>query len=279
MPEDDLRRALYAAIQRREPVARVVLIAGPEPLVGRQALVWLQGDPLGALGLPEAVWAQVVRDARIAIEQRRHTTQTYALDATTTVQVFMEVIGRPPTLLIVGAGHIAQPLAQVGALCDFRVIVVDDRPAYARPDRFPTADEVLAIPFDDLPAHVPLDRDTYVVLVTRGHQHDVDVLLRILDAPLAYIGMIGSRRRIQGVFALLKTTHHLTDEQLSRVYAPIGLDIGAETPAEIAVAIMGEIILVRRGGTGRPLSDALWVGKRRVHVWRTQRNRGTGDAQ
>lgn len=272
MAEDDLRRALYEAVQRRDAVARVVVVDGPETLVGRQALVWPQRAPVGDVGLPPALWAHVLDDARLAIEQRRHTTRTYALDDATTVHIFIEVIGRPPTLLIVGAGHIAQPLAQVGALCDFRVIVVDDRPAYARPDRFPTADRVLAIPFEELPAHVPLDRDTYAVLVTRGHQHDVDVLLRIIDEPLAYIGMIGSRRRIQGVFDLLKTTHHLTDEQLSRVYAPIGLDIGAETPAEIAVAIMGEIILVRRGGTGQPLSDALWAGKRRVHTWRTQRN-------
>lgn len=274
MPEDDLRRALYAAVQQRDPVARVVVIAGPDALVGRQALVWPQRAPLGDVGVPAALWARVVNDARLAIEQRRHATHTYELDEATTVRIFIEVIGRPPTLLIVGAGHIAQPLAQVGALCDFRVMVVDDRPAYARSDRFPTADQVLAIPFDDLRAHVPLDRDTYVVLVTRGHQHDVDVLLQIIEEPLAYIGMIGSRRRIQGVFELLKTTHHLTDEQLARVYAPIGLDIGAETPAEIAVAIMGEIILVRRGGTGEPLSDALWAGKRRVHTWRTRRNRG-----
>jgi xanthine dehydrogenase accessory factor len=102
---------------------------------------------------------------------------------------------------------------------------------------------------------LPLDRDTYVVLITRGHRHDVECLLEIIDVPLAYVGMIGSRRRVKGVFHLLHDEHNIPRDRLQRVFAPIGLDIGAKTPAEIAVTIMAEVIKVYRGGRVASLSD------------------------
>ncbi len=265
--------AIRESLARREAVARVVVLRAPdEALVGRQMVVWLSRPPLGSLGLDESAREAVVQRATAALQQRRH--QTFHLKTEAgPLEVFVEVLGRPPTLLIVGAGHIAQPLAEMGARCDFRVVVLDDRPQFANRERFPTADEIIVAPFHEALRRFDFDLDTYVVLVTRGHRHDVEALLQIIDKPLAYIGMIGSRRRIKGVFQLLKEQRQLSDEQLARVYAPVGLDIGAETPAEIAVAIMAEIILVRRGGTGRPLSDVFWEHSRRVHTWRSSRQR------
>ena len=170
-------------------------------------------------------------------------------------QVFVEVQQRPPSLVIVGAGHIAQPLAAMGRLCDFTVTVLDDRAQFANRQRFPQAERVIAGPLAETLRGLPLDRDTYVVLITRGHQHDVECLLEIMDAPLAYLGMIGSRRRVRGVFELLEEERGIRREKLRRVYAPIGLDIGAKTPAEIALTIMAEVIKVTRGGKVPSLSD------------------------
>jgi xanthine dehydrogenase accessory factor len=111
------------------------------------------------------------------------------------------------------------------------------------------------------------------VLVTRGHQQDMQALLQVIQRPFAYLGMIGSRRRIRGVFDLLQQEYGLTPEELARVHAPLGLDIGAETPAEIAVAIMAEMILVRRGGTALPLSEAFQQRRGRVHAGRSGRTK------
>jgi len=168
--------------------------------------------------------------------------------------VFIEVLVAPSTLFIAGAGHIAVPLARMGAMLGFRVIVLDDRPTFANEERFPEADEVIAAPFAETLAGYPLDGQTYVVLMTRGHAHDLECLTQVIDKPVAYLGMIGSRRRVKGVLELVREKGH-PDELLARVHAPIGLDIGALTPEEIALSVMAEVVKARRGGTGRSLSE------------------------
>jgi xanthine dehydrogenase accessory factor len=119
------------------------------------------------------------------------------------------------------------------------------------------ADEVLAQPFQETLRNWPIDADTFIMLVTRGHSHDVECLLEVIDSPARYIGMIGSKRRVKAVFELLEKEQGLDPAKLERVYAPIGLDIGAETPAEIAVSVAAEIINIYRGGRAKSLSDAL----------------------
>jgi xanthine dehydrogenase accessory factor len=170
------------------------------------------------------------------------------------VELYVERVAPPAELVIVGAGHIARPLSRIGALLGFRVTVVDDRPDFARRDRFPDADRVVVADFADPFAGIPIGPRSHVVLVTRGHRYDYDcalALARIEDEP-AYVGMIGSRRRVRAAFELL-AAEGFDEERLARIHAPIGLDIGAETPAEIAVAIAAEIVLATRGGTGEPL--------------------------
>jgi xanthine dehydrogenase accessory factor len=168
--------------------------------------------------------------------------------------MFVEVVVPPPTLFIAGAGHIAMPLARMGAMLGFRVVVLDDRPTFANEERFPEADEVIAAPFAETLASYPLDGQTYVVLMTRGHAHDVECLAEVIDKPVAYLGMIGSRRRVKGVLDLTREKGH-PDELLARVHAPIGLDIGAQTPEEIGLSVMAEVVKARRGGTGWSLSE------------------------
>lgn len=168
--------------------------------------------------------------------------------------VFLDVQMAPPTLLIAGAGHIAVPLARMAKMLGFKVAVVDDRPMFANEERFPEADEVIAAPFGETLSGYPLDNQTYIAIMTRGHAHDLECLVEVIDKPAAYIGMIGSRRRVRGVLDMVRD-RNIPEELLSRVHAPIGLDIGAWTPEEIALSVMAEVVKARRGGTGRSLSD------------------------
>jgi xanthine dehydrogenase accessory factor len=255
---DNILSALLSSVEARRPVALATVTAAPDPAaVGRHAVVWLDAEPLGALGLGE-LEARALADAQDVLRGRVHKTLSYATPAGQ-VKLFVEVQHRPPELIIVGAGHVAQPLAQLGKLCDFTVVVLDDRPQFANRQRFPQADEVLALPLRETmrqwAAEGRLGLDSYIVLVTRGHQHDIDCLLEVLDTPLGYIGMIGSQRRVRTVFDLLSTEMGIPSEKFDRVYAPIGIAIGACTPAEIAVCIMAEIINVQRGGPARSISD------------------------
>lgn len=164
-------------------------------------------------------------------------------------------ISRPPLALIVcGGGHVGQAVARAGRFLDFKVAVIDDRADFASRDKFP--DEQIQLIADDFVSalrSLKITPATHIVIVTRGHRHDEICLHEVIDKPARYIGMIGSRRRTTTIRERLKR-EGVAPELLRRVHAPIGLDIGALTPEEIAVAILAEIVLVRRGGTGAPKS-------------------------
>lgn len=158
---------------------------------------------------------------------------------------FLEPMGRTLRLVIVGAGHIARPLCRLAAEVGYQVVVLDDRPEYARQEYFPDAAEVVS---GDYTEHLPRLAQApacSVVLVTRGHKHDQDCLRLMVDRPLDYLGMIGSQRRIDAVYTEL-VEEGFALERLRAVHAPIGLEIGAHTPAEIAVSILAQMIKVRR---------------------------------
>jgi xanthine dehydrogenase accessory factor len=261
---EELLQALLASLEAREAVALISVTHATgvyDGTVGQHSLFWLAVDrkPLGDLGLGD-LRDEIYEDAREALIDREHRHLTYTRPDGE-VKVFVEVQVQPSHLIIVGAGHIAVPLASIAATCDFAVTVLDDRPQYAHPARFPTAKQVIAGPFRAelaaLRETVGLDKHTYIVLVTRGHQHDVDCLVEVLDDPLAYIGMIGSQRRIRAVFELLEQEQGIPPEKFDRIFAPVGLDIGARTPAEIGVCIMAEIINHMRHGPATPMSEQI----------------------
>ena len=263
--EQQLLEELIASLETHRSVALVTVVKAEgayKEARGRRALIWLDREPVGDLGLGE-LEVQALAGAHQCLAGRKPQMLTYQNEAGS-VALFVEVQRRPPTLLIVGAGHVALPLAQLGKLIDFEVVVLDDRPSYANRQRFPMADQVLAQPFRETLRRWPIDNDTYIILVTRGHSHDVECLLEVLDSPARYIGMIGSKRRVKGVFDLLVQEQGLDPGKLARVYAPIGLDLSAETPAEIAVAIIAELINIYRGGGATSLSDALRADRRRL---------------
>jgi xanthine dehydrogenase accessory factor len=175
---------------------------------------------------------------------------------------FSELLRPAPTLLIVGAGHVGEQLAQVAHIAGFQVVVQDDRPEWANPQRYPNA-RTLTEPIAAALPHLP-HPELYAALVTRGYRQDLEALLALLTRPVAcrYIGMIGSKKRVQQVYQALLDQQPAFQPQLCQIYAPIGLDLGALTPGEIAVSICAELILVRRGGTGKLLSERLRTGGR-----------------
>jgi len=176
-------------------------------------------------------------------------------DAGGRLQIFFEVMPAPPKLIVVGAGHIAVPLAKIAKVVDFHVTVIDDRLLYANRERFPDADEVLVGDMAQMLKEMTITPSCYIVLITRGHKYDEPCLREIIHSQAKYIGMIGSRRRIKACFQRFRDEEKIAEEMIERVYAPIGLDIATETPAEIALSILNEIIKVRRDGKTASLSD------------------------
>lgn len=162
-----------------------------------------------------------------------------------------------PRLVIMGGGHIALPLAEYGARLGFAVTVVDDRADFANKLRFPQARQIICGDFQQCFSCLNLNKSAFVVIVTRGHSHDLDCLRQALLYDVAYLGMIGSRNKVRQVREKL-LTQSVDSEKLDRVYAPIGLDIGAVTPEEIAISILAQIIAVRRRGLGAASDTVNW---------------------
>ena len=257
-------QATLDALQQNQPacVLTIVEVSGSTPRgVGTKMLLRADGSTVGSIG-GGALEAVALKDAQEALDRGESRLEAYSVrgqdDGALGIcggdaRVFIEVIHTRRTLLIAGAGHVAQPIAELGHMLGFRVVVVDDRAELASSTRFPNADELVVTSFQRLLDKVTVTPQTYVVIVTRGHQHDRVVLQQVLSTPAAYIGMIGSRTKVRQVFETL-LAGGTSEEALARVFAPVGLRIGGQTPAEIALSIMAEIALVEHGGTGEPMS-------------------------
>jgi len=162
------------------------------------------------------------------------------------MDVHIDPLEPTPRLFIVGAGHVGWHLGRLAADAGFRVHVVDDREKFANAERFPGAEEVVAEPIPDWLHRSELPASAFVVVVTRGHTHDLDAMRALAARDVRYLGLIGSRAKVSKIFARL-LEEGMPPECLARIHAPIGLDIGAVTPAEIAISIMAELVAIRRG--------------------------------
>jgi xanthine dehydrogenase accessory factor len=192
-------------------------------------------------------------ESRLKREESRQVT-LHVPETGCKADVFFQVIPAIRKVIIVGAGHLAIPLVKFTRLLGFHVTVLDDRLMYASRSRFPDADEVLVGDMAATLGSLEITPQTYIVLITRGHQFDEPCLRQVIRSPAKYIGMIGSRRRVQACFIRFRDEEGIPEELLKRVYAPIGLDIKAESPEEIALAIVAEMVKVRRGGTAKSLA-------------------------
>ncbi len=232
--------------QPMAPTARLLVEAGGELIggtLGNQKLNEIGARHATALMADEAQEIVVAKINEIDPEERFKE-----------VRLLFEISRPPLELIICGGGHVGQAVAVAARFLDFNVTVVDDRADFASRNKFPDPDiRLIADDFIEALRSVKITPATHLVIVTRGHRHDELCLGEVIDKPARYIGMIGSRRRTTTIREHLRRDG-VAAELLRRVHAPIGLDIGAQTPEEIALAVLAEIVLVRRGGTGRPKS-------------------------
>ena len=168
------------------------------------------------------------------------------------IRVFFDLLCAEAKLLVCGAGHIAVPLASFAQTVGFKVTVLDDRSDFAHPSRFPDC-EVIAEEFVVALRTMPLGPSTYVVVITRGHEHDAECLAEVLRKEVGYVGLIGSRRRVRFVLEVL-SQKGISQERLEEVFSPIGLPIGGESPEEIALSIIAELVCIRRKGPAQARS-------------------------
>ncbi len=187
-------------------------------------------------------------------------------------EMFVEGFTTPPTLVMVGGGHVGKATADLAHTLGYRVFVVDDRPEFANEERFPYAEQIVVAPYDSWSSQVSLNVNSFIVVATRGHRFDDMALESAMAAPSRYIGLLGSRRKTLMIYQRLVRQGTAVD-RLKQVRSPIGLDIGALTPEELAVSILSEIIMVRRGGAGSPMQMGDWyvdraadISKRAVEV-------------
>jgi xanthine dehydrogenase accessory factor len=231
----------------------IVVSSHPEVQPGRKALLLEDGSFEGGLGT-EALDAKL---SGLALEAFK-TKKRQLVEIYDGIKVFIDILSAGARLVICGAGHIAVPLAQFARSIGFGVTVLDDRSDFANTLRFPDC-EVIAEDFRLALREMTFGPSTYVVIITRGHVHDVDCLTEILGKKLAYVGLIGSRRRVRIVLEILEK-EGIAPEHLKAVFTPIGLPIGAESPEEIAISIVSELVCVRRKGPAQAKTLRTSVG-------------------
>src|SRR5271169_2943427 len=240
---------------RRGAVATIVNVRGSIPSFKTAKMrVRDDGSIVGTIG-GGCVEADVWQAAREVMESEKPRSLTFDLNQDPkydtglvcggTLEVFIEPILPPALLYVFGAGHVAVNLCQVAANAGFDLIVTDDRTSYATKERFPFAREVHALDFDEATKQLDPNETSYIVIVTRGHRDDMRILRWAVQTRARYIGMIGSKRKVISIFKTLQE-EGVPADLFDRVHAPIGLDIGAVTPEEIAVAITAELIAIRR---------------------------------
>ncbi len=229
-----------------ERLGAVVTVVAGESIGSKSVLEFDEGVIEGEL--PAAIADDVLADAAELMSREQSRTLVYG-----EISVFIEVVAPQPLMLIFGAGHNAQPLATMAKQLGFRVVVADARPMWATIDRFPDADEVVVGWPDAVFEKIAVDRRTYVVLLSHDARFEDPVFSEVHGKPLRYLGAIGSRRTHAARLERLAADGWSQDE-LDTIYGPVGLDIGGETPAEMAISILGEVIQARYGaGSGLSL--------------------------
>ena len=266
--------ALSEALKQGEQVALVTIVSstGSTPQrVGAKMLVYADGRTVGTIG-GGCYENDAFGKAREAIQTRKPMTVKFELNddfAQETglicggqMEVFIEPVEPSPELFVFGAGHVGYSVAKMAHETGFKVHVIDDREKFASTERFGEGIDVIV---DHIPSWIEnhvLPPTSYVVIVTRGHTHDLDTMRALAPRSLRYLGLIGSKAKVKRIFDALRE-EGLTPEQLSVVHAPIGLDIGAITPQEIAVSILAELIAVKHGKVSQPNTPAVsmrWDG-------------------
>jgi xanthine dehydrogenase accessory factor len=275
-----IHSALLEAINEAIPIALATVVAtqGSIPRhAGSKMVIYHDGTLVGTIG-GGAMEAQVINEALAALKDHQPRLRSYTLNNLEdgdpgicggTAEIFIEPIMPAPTLLVIGAGHVGKALAELGLWMDYHVILCDDRADLCNPQVVPDLAEYVVCKPAEVVDHVLIDEATYIACVTRGLPVDLALFPPLLKTPAPYIGLIGSVRRWTITAKALQEQYQVSESDLLRIRAPIGLELGAETPKEIALSIMSEITMLRHGATAAPMnanrkhaeSDALSVNK------------------
>src|SRR5665648_725942 len=254
----EILKEAFERMDKGETIALVTVVEakGSTPReVGTKMLVNKNGLVAGTIG-GGMTEAKVIEEAKQALKEGKGKLLTYrltkeqaALDEGAIcggeMKVFIDILQPKEEVLIFGAGHIAVYVSKLAKMAGFKVAIIDDRKEFANQNRFPEADEIIAEEIEDALAHLNVTPSTYIIILTRGHLKDEEVLGSVIRSNAAYIGMIGSRKKNAIVFRHLEG-QGISQNELAKVHAPIGIDIKAQTPEEIVVSIMAEIIQARR---------------------------------
>lgn len=217
---------------------------------GSKVLIRTSGEKVGSLSGGAELEKKVLSEGKEALREKKPRILASSYEERR-VEILLEPVFSEPTVYIFGGGHVSEQIAPLAKNVHFKVVVIDDREMFANRERFPEADEVIVSEFEKCFERLNIDESSYVVIVTRGHLYDGIVLGQALESNARYIGMIGSRKKIGTLYQSL-IERGIAKESLGRVHAPIGIDINSETPEEIAVSIVAELIKVR----GESLSSA-----------------------
>jgi len=255
---EEVLPAAAAALERGEPAALVTIVrsTGSTPQrTGAKMLVYADGRIVGTIG-GGCYENEAAGKAREAIASGKPALVKYDLNDDFVqesglicggqMEVYIDPIAPAPALYVIGAGHVGWHLSRFAAEAGFRIHVVDDREKFANSERFPAAAAIVVDDIGEWLHAAQLPASAYVVVVTRGHTHDFEAIRALAARDLRYLGLIGSRAKVARIFDALEA-EGMAAEYLARVHAPIGLDIGAITPAEIAVSILAELIAIRHG--------------------------------
>lgn len=255
-----LFRHLSHAVNEHEDVALLTITKHTsEQLIGKKCLLMKNGEIKAGDELPSELKMELIETCSPLL----HENKTATIELKDEAECYTEVFLAPPHLIVAGAGHVSEPVAEMGKMLGFYVTVIDDREAFANKKQFPYADEVVCTSYIEFFRNVPITPNTYILLLTRGHKFDVVSLQELLkreeamkrEDRTAYIGMIGSRRRIAGVFSQLQS--EFTEHNFINIHSPVGLDVGAQTPAEIAVSILAEILMIKNKTSGHSLKNKI----------------------
>ena len=260
-------KTIYQALEELEKsnesaaLCTVVKSEGSTPRhVGSKMLVYSDGKFIGTVGGGD-LEHRVLDEAWMSIADGKSRLLSYNMSDPARgdpgvcggqVEVFVEPILSPAQIVIIGGGHVGKAVAHLAKWLGFRIIVSDDRAEFANKETVPDADAFYICPMEELPKQMKIDKRTYLILTTRGSSIDAAGISPLFDSQAAYIGVIGSKRRWATTVKELKARRE-SEERIARVHSPIGLELQAETPEEIAVSIMAEILMVHNGGTGKAM--------------------------
>ena len=230
---------------------------------GSKVLIKISGEKVGSLLNGEELEQRILKEGEVSLREKKPRVIVLSSEERKgelvpwkKMEILLEPIFSEPTVYIFGAGHISQQLSPLAKRVQFKVVVIDDREMFANRERFPEADEVIVSEFEKCFDRLNIDPSSYIVIVTRGHLYDGSVLEQAVKTNARYIGMIGSKKKIRTLYQNLMEKG-VPKETLDRVHAPIGIDINSETPEEIGVSIVAELIKVR----GEPISSSWNVPK------------------